>query len=300
MTRYRIALLFSVFALFFMLPNISSAQDNEAQSGRYRILLEDAEGDEDAEAAPDEDAEVDEDADAAADAAASISDNDFSEPTERIGDDPTQIGEGGGGARESAVKGHGLQASMSFNGVPGAIIDHWFASHGNMWDGVASMGFSLDYFLRFTAPCELRISLSWVNGRTGDAYWLEKDYADKPALADYVHNDLSMVNLEVAAYHVIDMADWAAFYYGGGIWGGVVVGDAKSYAIRSSCATTADDWKSCAHEPGSVPVTGIPPVFGFVSVSLGFKFTFLDIMTARAEAGFKGYFYGQIGLGVEF
>ncbi len=297
MTRYRIALLFSVFALFFMLPNFSAAQDNEAQSVNYRILLEDADGEGDAEAAPDADQDGEEGAEAAPDDVASISDDEFFEPAERMGDDPTQIGDG---TRESAVKGHGLQASMSFNGVPGAIIDHWFASHGNTWDGVASMGFSLDYFLRFAAPCELRISLSWVNGRTGDAYWLQKDYADTPALADYVHNDLSMVNLEVAAYHVIDMAEWAAFYYGGGIWGGVIVGDAKSYAIRSSCATAADDWKSCTHEPGSVPVTGVPPVFGFVSVTLGFKFTFLEIMTARAEAGFKGYFYGQVGLGVEF
>lgn len=202
---------------------------------------------------------------------------------------------------ESVVKGHGLQLAMSFVGVPGYVLDHWFSEHGNVWDGDAvNMGFALDYFLRFKAPCEMRFSLSWVNAATGDAYWLDKNYSDRPHLADWIENNHSIVSLEIAAYHVVPIIDEIAFYYGGGFWGGVVLEGSKSYAVRSGCAQNADDLTTCPHEPGSVPMTQVPPVFGFVMATIGFKFTVLDVMTIRAEGGFKGYFYGQVGVGVEF
>lgn len=200
-----------------------------------------------------------------------------------------------------AVKGHGFQLAMTFAGIPSGILDAWFSKHGDAWDGVANMGVSLDYFLRFTAPCEMRFSLSWISARTGNAYWLDKDHADNPILADYIVNHIGLVNLEIAAYHIIPIIDEIAFYYGGGIWGGAVVGDAKSYAIRAKCAeNTNGNINACPHEPGSTPVTGIPPVFGFVMATVGFKFTLLDIMTIRAEGGFKGYFYGQLAVGAQF
>ena len=200
----------------------------------------------------------------------------------------------------SPVLGHGMQLGMSFLGVPGSLLDNWFAEHGNTWDGSVNMGFSLDYFLRFKRPCELRFSLSWVNARTGDAYWLDEDHSTRPQLADYITHNYSVLALEVTAYHVVPIIDEIAFYYGGGGWFGVTMGDAKSYAIRSSCATNTDDISVCPHEPGSVAVEGIPPVFGFVVATVGFKFTLFDMMTIRAEGGFKGYLYGQLGVGVEF
>ena len=200
----------------------------------------------------------------------------------------------------SPILGHGMQLGMSFLGVPGSLLDNWFSEHGNTWDGSVNMGFSLDYFLRFKRPCELRFTLSWVNARTGDAYWLDKDNSDRPQLADYITHDYSVVAVEVAAYHVIPIIDEIAFYYGGGAWFGATLGSANSYAIRSSCANSAEDISTCAHEPGSVSVDGIPPVFGFVVATVGFKFTLFDMMTIRAEGGFKGYLYGQLGVGVEF
>lgn len=307
MIQYRIAILFACF-LFLVHANLAVAQENATKNENTRVLIEDDEDDvSDDEAADVDGEEEDAEADTAAseaDTAASETDTAASETDTTASADAATADLAGTAAEEekaqSVVAGHGMQLAMSFNGVPNAMIDHWFSNHGEMWDGVASMGFALDYFLRFRVPCELRISLSWVNARTGDAYWLDKDYADRPELADYVRNGLSMVNLEVAAYHMIDMAEWATFYYGGGIWGGVVLGNVESYAIRESCASDNDDWTSCPHVPGSVPVTGIPPVFGFVMVSLGVKFQFLEVMTARVEAGYKGYFYGQLGLGVEF
>lgn len=203
--------------------------------------------------------------------------------------------------KDSVVKGHGFQLSMAFVGVPGYILDKWFSEHGDVWkDGVVNMGFSVDYFLRFRAPCEMRFALSWVNGRTSSAYWLDKNYSDRPHLADYIENNYSIVALEVTAYHVISIIDQVAFYYGGGLWGGVVLDDAKSYAIRSDCAAHADDLSTCPHEPGSIPLTQMPKMFGFVVATLGFKFTLWDRMTIRAEGGFKGYFYGQLGVGLEF
>lgn len=215
---------------------------------------------------------------------------------ENYNDNDVDVQEG-----ESPVKGHGFQLGMTFVGVPDYIFGAWFSEHGSVWkDGVVNMGFSLDYFLRFEAPCEMRFSLSWVNARTSSDYWLDKNYKQYPHLADYVVNNLSIVSLEVAAYHVIPIIDEIAFYYGGGLWGGVILGDAKSYAIRSSCASSADDLSQCPHEPGSVPLSQMPPAFGFVEITLGFKFTLWEVMTIRAEGGFKGYFYGQVGLGVEF
>ena len=200
----------------------------------------------------------------------------------------------------SLVAGHGMQLGMAFLGVPSGVLGHWFAHHGNTWDDSVNMGFSLDYFLRFKRPCEMRFSVSWVNAKTGDAYWLEKKSDTQPQLADYIVQDYSMVNIEIAAYHVVKIIDEVAFYYGGGGWFGVTMGNARSYAIRSSCAHYGEDIQQCPHEPGSVGVEGIPPVMGFVMATVGFKFTILDVMTIRAEGGFKGYLYGQLGVGVQF
>jgi hypothetical protein len=271
-----------LFAAFVAVPNDAAAQDAS------RISLDD-----EAEA---EDGDIDiEEEDSAAQAA---DDDDWSYDS---GNNSSSSEEPVASSGNEIVKGHGLQLAMSFVGVPGSIIDHWFKKHGNVWEGGAiNMGFSLDYTLRFQAPCEMRFSLSWLNARTGSAYWLDKSYADRPHLADYIVNNYSIISLEVAAYHVISIIDEIAFYYGGGIWGGLVLDDAKGYAIRASCAETADDISSCPHEAGSVPLTQMPPGFGFVMVTLGFKFTLFDVMTIRAEGGFKGYFYGQLGLGVEF
>ena len=213
----------------------------------------------------------------------------------------TAAGEKKEAAEENGVvRGHGFQLGMTFISIPDGILDKFFTHHGSMWNDAVNMGMSFDYFLRFQAPCELRFSLSWVNLRTGDDYWLTDEYADRPALADYVVNKYHAVALEVAAYHVVQIIDEIAFYYGGGGWGGFILGDAWSYAIRSDCAKQADDLGMCPHEPGRVPMTGIPDFFGFVVVTLGFKFTLFDMMTIRAEGGFKGYFYGQLGLGIEF
>ena len=201
----------------------------------------------------------------------------------------------------SLVKGHGFQLGLTFLGIPGYILDNWFSEHGNVWEnGAVNMGYSLDYVLRFKRPCELRFSLSWVNGQTGDDYWLDQNYADRPQLADYVVQNYSVVGIEVAAFHVVPIVDQFAFYYGGGGWFGAVVGNAKTYAISSKCATTSDDISGCRHEPGSVPLTQMPPVMGFAIVTLGFKYTIAELITLRAEGGFKGYFYGQLGIGVEF
>lgn len=201
---------------------------------------------------------------------------------------------------DSLVRGHGMQMGLTFAGIPGALLDRWFVKHGNTWDDSVNMGFSLDYFLRFKQPCEMRFSLSWLNAKTGDAYWLTRDQRNNPQLSDYIVQDYHILSLEVAAFHVVSIIDEVAFYYGGGGWVGLTMGNAKQYAIRSSCALSSNNTSSCPHEPGSVEVLGIPPVFGFVTVALGFKFTILDMMTIRAEGGFKGYLYGQLGLGVEF
>ena len=204
-------------------------------------------------------------------------------------------------AENPYVKGHGFQLGLTFLGIPGYILDNWFTTHGNVWEnGAVNMGYSFDYILRFRRPCEMRFSLSWVNGQTGDAYWLDKFYANRPQLADYVVQNYSVIALEVAAYHVINIVDAFDFYYGGGGWIGAIVGDAKMYAISSKCATSTDDLSVCRHEPGAVPLTQMPPVMGFAILTLGFKYTFADLITLRAEGGFKGYFFGQLGVGVEF
>ncbi|MBQ9396311.1 MAG: hypothetical protein IJU23_12470 [Proteobacteria bacterium] len=263
-------------AALFFLPSLALADD--AESASSPILLTD---DDEAEAQ-----------DADSDTVAADEANDEANEADKKADKTPS---------ESPVKGHGLQLSMSFLGIPGYIFDHWFSEHGNVWQGDAvNMGFSLDYFLRFKAPCEMRFSLSWANAATGDAYWLDERYSNKPQLADWIENNHSIISLEIAAYHIVSITDQIAFYYGGGIWGGLILDGSKSYAIRESCAKLTDDISTCPHEPGSVPLTQVPAGFGFVMVTLGFKFTVLDIMTIRAEGGFKGYFYGQVGVGVEF
>lgn len=202
---------------------------------------------------------------------------------------------------ESVIKGHGIGLSMSILGIPGSVFGSWFAEHGNHFEnGAVNMGFSLDYTLRFMIPLELRFSLAWANLRTGDAYWLRNKYSQQPQLASYVKSDHSIVSLEVTAFHVIDIIDEIAFYYGGGLWGGVVLGGGQSYAIRAECALNSESIKDCPHEPGSTVVLGLPPVLGFVTVALGFKFTLLEMLTLHTEFGFKGYLYGQVGIGVEF
>ena len=106
-----------------------------------------------------------------------------------------------------------------------------------MWDGTANMGFSLDYILRFTAPCEMRFSLSWINAKTGDDFWLTNDHKEQLHLADFIRQDYSIVAIEVAAYHIIPIVQNASalteldFYYGGGLWGGIILGGAEKYAI---------------------------------------------------------------------
>lgn len=207
------------------------------------------------------------------------------------------------GEEESVILGHGLQLGMSVLGIPGPIFGGWFDKYGKMWDGVANMGFSLDYTMRFKFPMELRLSLSWASLRTGDAYWLKSDKADSPELADYIVNSLSTVAIEAAVYHIVPIIDSIAFYYGGGLWGGVVLGDLDAYAIDHECAMFSNsfgDIDQCAHSPSRHAVKGVPPVLGSLIVTLGFKFTVFERMTIRAEGGFKGYFYGQLGLGVEF
>ena len=204
--------------------------------------------------------------------------------------------------KESVLRGHGLQLTMSLVGIPGYVFDAWFDQHGNMWDGVANMGFSLDYTMRFTFPMELRLSLSWTSLRTGSAFWLETSNTGRPELASYVINTLSTVALEAAVYHMIPITDAIAFYYGGGLWGGVVLGSLESRAIHPDCADQPffDPGEICGHAPSGNNVQGLPPVIGSLIVTLGFKFVLLEHMTIRAEGGFKGYFYGQVGLGVEF
>ncbi|MBQ4358739.1 MAG: hypothetical protein II767_00620, partial [Proteobacteria bacterium] len=118
--------------------------------------------------------------------------------------------------------------------------------------------------------------------------------------ADYIVNKYHFLALEVAAYHVVSIIDEIAFYYGGGIWGGMIMGEAKGYAIRAVCAESIGVSNQCPHEPGSVGLTQMPRFFGFAMVNLGFKFTLWQHMTIRAEGGFKGYLYGQLGIGAEF
>ena len=208
--------------------------------------------------------------------------------------------------KSKIVKGHGFQLGLTFVHVPDILIDRWFKKHGSMWDGAPNMGFSLDYILRFERPCEMRFSLSWISAKTGDAYWLHQDHKDQPQLADYVIQDYSIVAIEIAAYHVVPIVKNAGgltefdFFYGGGIWGGIILGDADRYSIRASCARDNDDFTSCPHEPGKSPFLELPWGIGFANATLGFKFTFVDIMTMRLEGGFKGYIYAQLGLGVEF
>ena len=207
------------------------------------------------------------------------------------------------GEKESVILGHGLQLGMSFIGIPGSIFGAWFDKYGKMWDGVANMGFSLDYTMRFKFPMELRLSLSWANLRTGNGYWLKSENAEYPELADYIVSSLSTVAIEAAVYHMIPIIDNISFYYGGGLWGGVVMGDLNAYAIDHECAVYSNsfgDIDQCSHSPSSHSVKGVPPVLGSLIVTLGFKFTVFDRMTIRTEGGFKGYFYGQLGVGIEF
>ena len=113
---------------------------------------------------------------------------------------------------ETIIRGHGFQLGMSFLGVPGYFFNPWFAKHGSTWDGVVNMGVSLDYFLRFQVPCELRFTLSWFNARTGSTYWLDDDHKNAPHLAHYIVNQLSSVNIEIAAYHIVPIIDEISFY----------------------------------------------------------------------------------------
>ncbi len=206
---------------------------------------------------------------------------------------------------DSPIKGHGMGMSLSFVGVPSSLISHWFDKHGDTWDGVANMGFGLDYTMRFVFPMELRLSLSWTSARTGDAYWLIHE--DEPTLADYIENNLSIVAIEAAVYHIVSIADHVSvfdhidFYYGGGLWGGVLLGEARAHNINGVCASDQADIESCNYSPGYHVVDELPPIFGFVEATVGFKFSFLDDkLTVRAEGGFKGYLYGQLGIGVQF
>lgn len=198
------------------------------------------------------------------------------------------------------VRRHNIGLGIAFVAVPSGILDHWFVEHGNMWENTANMGFSLDYTLRFSVPCDLRFSLSWTNVRTNDAYWLPRANDDQPQLARYVHNDLSVVALEVAAFHIIPIIDAIDFYYGGGLWGGVLLGNVRAHAVRTTCPHLRDDLHACPDEPGEFPVVGIPTIIGFLSATIGFQFRVWQHMTIQAEGGFKGAFYGRLGMGVDF
>ena len=201
---------------------------------------------------------------------------------------------------QPTIKGHGLELAMSLVGVPGYSYGIWFTEHGYNMDGVANMGFALDYTIRFRFPMELRLGLSWTYIGTGDAYWLSEDNKNYPELADYIENTLSFIAIEAAVYHMVPITEQIAFYYGGGLWGGVVLGSVDAYAIDSTCSLNADNLSDCGHSPISSRIDTVPPVLGSLIVTLGFKFTVFEKMTIRTEGGFKGYFYGQVGVGVEF
>ncbi|MBO4350174.1 MAG: hypothetical protein J6A01_04395 [Proteobacteria bacterium] len=304
----RIRSLILVISAFLLVLCISSTAAMAQDSGRI------AEGDINGRMSLDEAQKADSESSGAADAAenASVQADNTTAPKKRVllDDDDDDDTDGDASSNpvaakpaadeNSLVKGHGLQMGVNFLGMPDGAFDIWFSHHGSTWDGVVNMGFNLDYFLRFKAPCEMRFSLAWNNARTGSAYWLDKRYDDRPHLADYIVNKYHVLSIEVAAYHVISIIDEIAFYYGGGGWGGLVMGEARGHAIRSACAESEGVSENCPHEPGSVKLTQMPKFFGFAMVTLGFKFTLWEIMTIRAEGGFKGYLYGQLGLGVEF
>ncbi len=307
----RIRSLILVISAFLLVLCISSSAALAQDNGRI------ANGDADGSVSTDEAAKTNAKPAAIVDAPAEAASEQASTPSaaktrlildddDDINDDDTEAAPVAAAADKSAdnenslVKGHGLQMGINFLGMPDGIFDIWFSHHGSSWDGVVNMGFNLDYFLRFKAPCEMRFSLSWNNARTGSSYWLDNRYDDRPHLADYIVNKYHVLSLEVAAYHVISIIDEVAFYYGGGGWGGIIMGNAEGYAIRAACAEAIGVTDQCPHEPGSVKLTQMPSYFGFVMVTLGFKFTLWEVMTIRAEGGFKGYLYGQLGLGVEF
>ncbi len=278
-------------------PADAEIQTSKSPSGRYIFL---ANAEENANSAPTETANTQADSQNEEVGLFAFGGSDASAGVTDVVTDPADNDE------DKIVKGHGLQLGMTFLGVPDGIIDNWFEYHGSTWDDAVNMGFSLDYTLRFVRPCEMRFSLSWVNAKTGDAYWLNADHKNQHQLADYIQQNFSIIALEVAAFHIIPIVQNASalteldFYYGGGLWGGVVLGSANRYAIRSSCARESSDITSCPHEPTSSEFLEMPRGFGFVTVTLGFKFTLVDILTIRAEGGFKGYLFGQLGLGVEF
>ena len=204
-------------------------------------------------------------------------------------------------AREPRKYVHDFMVTGHFIDVPGFLIEPWFSLHDDMWKGQANMGISFDYVLRVVDLLEFRASIQWNDFSMQGGYWLQKDYTNN--LADWVEQDISSIGIDLEIFGYVQIVPQISFYYGGGVWGGALLGKATSYSINSTCANDyapGSPLDNCSHSPTGVPVKGLPPVFGFASVTVGFKFVPVEHFVIRTEGGFKGFFYGSLGMGIEF
>jgi len=92
--------------------------------------------------------------------------------------------------------------------------------------------------------------------------------------------------------------------YGGGLWGGALIGTLDRANIRSDCGESVSvgtaSLEECPFEPVFIREDGLPPIIGFLNVAVGLRATLSERFVIKAEAVFRGFFFGGLGIGAQF
>lgn len=213
-------------------------------------------------------------------------------------EDPTQLTK-----LSDATMTHTIMWGGRIVGVPDGMIDPWFEKHGSHWEGQSNFSFGLDYTLRFVDVLDLNIGVYYTDLSMVPQYWLEVD--SKVDSADYIKQTLQTVSLEVNVFGIYDFLpnQMLGIFYGGGLWGGAVFGEVAKANVDPECAQGVADGigslEYCPYDRTFIPQDGLPPVLGFVNVAAGVRSVLSERFVLRAEAGFRGYFYGGLAMGFQ-
>lgn len=184
--------------------------------------------------------------------------------------------------------------------LPSGILDAFFDQHANTWqDGNPNFAFGVDYTLRRVGSWEFNAGAYWTDLSMPDGYWVEKD-KDLSA-ADFTRVGLSTIALEAEFFGFWDIIPELSWYYGGGIWAGVILGELEKANIDDRCpGIEAGDISGCSNDGFFEPEEGIPPFIGFVSVTTGLRLVLEERFVMKLEGGFNGLLFGGLSMGTQF
>ncbi len=200
--------------------------------------------------------------------------------------------------------------------VPDFILGAWFDEHASHWDEGSNLAYGFDFVWRKVGDFEISTALEYADLSMPSAFWQES--GDQPSDAEFTEVDMQLLSLVFSAYWYWDVEEWFAPYVGGGIGGGVVLGDIVRYEPRqgSTCrgglgGSTSFAPNSCFNDsggpdPSQIDVDNpdveedIPPVVPMVNLTGGLRFNMGEHGVAKLEVGFYDYFFAGASLGAQW